>query len=74
MDSFYPFDINSKRMIMKMNISTFWKLGNAYFQVHEMKDNSIKAYWRKALPDRKFAECAGDIERKYFSDNNMTIK
>lgn len=74
MDSWYPFDIKSKKMIMRMNIDAFWKLGDVYFQIHEMPDDTIKAYWRKGVPDRKFAECAGDIARKYFAGKLMTIK
>ncbi|MBP7188222.1 MAG: hypothetical protein KBA55_16005 [Ruminococcus sp.] len=73
MDKYYPFDISSKRMLMRMNINAFWKLGDAYFQIHEMPDNSIKVYWRKGLTHRKFPEYAGDIARKYFAGNLMTI-
>ncbi|EWM53172.1 hypothetical protein [Ruminococcus flavefaciens] len=74
MDKYYPFEINSKRILLRMNINAFWKLGDAYFQIHEMPDNSIKAYWRKGLPNIKFAECAGTIARKYFAEKQMSIR
>ena len=74
MDEWYPFDIQSKRMMMRMNINAFWKFDDAYFQIHEMADNFIKAYWRKGLPDRKYAECAGEIARKYFAGKQMSIR
>ena len=32
MDKYYPFDINSKRMLMRMNINAFWKFGENILQ------------------------------------------
>jgi hypothetical protein len=48
-------------------VNAYWKPSDGYFQVHEMNDGSVKVFWRKALPKRKYAEFAGEVARKCFS-------
>ena len=39
-----------------------------------MGDGSIRTFWRKAVPERKFAEYAGTIARKYYEGKQMHLK
>ena len=71
---YYSFDIKSKRLMMKIDINAFFKLGNAFFEIHEMEDDSIRIFWRKAVPERKYAEYAGTIARKYYEGKPMHLK
>ena len=71
---YYSFDIKSKRLMMKIDINAFFKLGNAFFEIHGMEDDSIRIFWRKAVPERKFAEYAGTIARKYYEGKLMHLK
>ena len=73
-NQYYPFDIKSKRMMMKIDINAFFKLGDAFFEIHEMEDGSIRMFWRKAVPERKYAEYAGAIARKYYEGKLMHLK
>ena len=75
MDSeYYPFDIKSKRMMMKIDINAFFKLGDAFFEIHEMEDASVKVYWRKGLPERQYFDYVVLIEKKHFCDNKLLIR
>ena len=73
-NEYYPFDIKSKRMMMKIDINAFFKLGDAFFEIHEMEDSSVRTFWRKAVPERKYAEYAGTIARKYYEGKLMHLK
>lgn len=74
MDSeYYLFDIKSKRMMMKIDINAFFKLGDAFFEIHEMEDGSIRTFWRKGLPRIEYAEYAGSIARKYYEGKLMHL-
>ena len=73
MDKYYPFDINSNRMLMRMNINASWKFDDVYFQIHEMPDGSVKVFWRKGLSDRKHIEAAIMIEDRCFKGNRLPL-
>ena len=72
-NEYYPFDIKSKRMMMKIDINAFFKLGDVFFEIHEMENGSVRTFWRKAVPERKYAEYAGTIARKYYEGKLMHL-
>ena len=73
MDKYYPFDISSKRMLMRMTIRTFERHGDAFFQIHEMSDCSVKVFWRKGLRGRIPFEAIIKIEEQYFNGSILPI-
>ena len=62
-NQYYPFDIKSKRLLMKIDVNTSLRLGYTFFEIHEMEDSTIKAYCRKGLPKLVFIEYSAIVDQ-----------
>ncbi|GEM_PF-6402803 len=69
----YSFDVESKKMLMKLHIKVRSKWSDVFFQVHEIQDGLYKIFWRKALPERNFIDFILLVSEKYFSRKQLTF-